>query len=84
MADDKGAPVDFGGRVLSNPDNVKPTLDSDARIKTDEPGPDAKMSIQNAALSDSTGTIKQHPLQQHFSKTKPRVQYKNQPVVSEN
>jgi len=41
-----GAPVDFGGRVLPNPDNLQPTLDTDIKPNVEEPS-GATMSIEN-------------------------------------
>jgi hypothetical protein len=41
-----GAPVDFGGRVLPNPDNLQPVLDTDIKPNIKEPV-GATMSIEN-------------------------------------
>ena len=41
-----GAPVDFGGRVLPNPDNLQPVLDTDIKPNVEEPS-GATMSIEN-------------------------------------
>lgn len=45
-----GAPVDFGGPVLSNPDNVKPMLDTDSPVENPRLSGGAKMSTQLAPV----------------------------------
>jgi hypothetical protein len=56
-----GAPTDFGGRVLPNPDNIQPVLDTDIKPEITEPV-DAKMSVDNAPLETPKGTIDNAPL----------------------
>jgi hypothetical protein len=41
-----GAPVDFGGRVFPNPDNIQPVLDTDIKPEAVEPV-GATMSTEN-------------------------------------
>jgi hypothetical protein len=41
-----GAPVDFGGMVLPNPDNIQPVLDTDIKSVVEEPVGET-MSIEN-------------------------------------
>ena len=41
-----GAPVDFGGRVFPNPDNIQPVLDTD--IKPDMVNPWRDNAYENA------------------------------------
>lgn len=46
-----GAPVDFPGRVLPNPRNLRPRNDTDFDyVPVDHPGGGAKMDIGNAPL----------------------------------
>lgn len=58
---EKGAPADFGGRVLPNPKGLKPILDTDAKPRTDEPTKDGKMNIDNAPLTAPPGDISNPP-----------------------
>jgi len=68
MADEKGAPADWPGRVLPNPGNVKP-VDSDVESRTGDLPAGGKMSIDNApADPDKANGITPHPIQAHFSK----------------
>jgi len=46
-----GAPADFSGRVLPNPNGIKPMLDTEAKPRVDEPMGGAKMQTDNAPLS---------------------------------
>lgn len=55
-----GAPTDFGGRVLPNPDNIEPQLDTD--IKPPTISSDTQPSIQNAPLATPRGDISNAPL----------------------
>ena len=45
-----GAPADFPGRVMANPDNVQPVADTDIQPEVDPIDPSAQMSTQNAPL----------------------------------
>ena len=95
MADEKGAPSDFAGRVLSNDDSVKPKWDTEGP-DTDEPSKGAKFDISNAAGTAKLSTvnppakgandIEPHPLAAHFAKRGGPVRKLNSaPVdVSEN
>ena len=58
MADERGAPTDFGGAVFPNPDNVAPVLDT-------EIGPPQKTNanINNAPL-DTQREYRQRPFGQ--------------------
>ena len=47
-----GAPVDFAGRVLSNPDNISPVLDTDINPEVEGVSPDTKSDISNAPLGN--------------------------------
>ena len=51
-----GAPPDFAGRVLSNPDNISPTLDTD-KPEIEGVSPDTKQDISNAPLKTQEGNI---------------------------
>lgn len=69
MADEgKGAPVDFAGRVLPNPGNIKP-VDSDVESRTGDVPAGGKFNISNApADPDKANGVTPHPLMLHFSK----------------
>jgi hypothetical protein len=55
-----GAPTDFGGRVIPNPNNISPVLDTD--IKPPAISSDTQPSIQNASLATPQGDIHNAPL----------------------
>ena len=57
-----GAPIDFGGRVLPNPDNISPVLDTDIKPEVDEPTTDTKPNIENASLKTPQGSISNAPI----------------------
>ncbi len=59
--EEKGAPADFGGRVLPNPKGLKPILDTEATPRTDEPTKDGKMNIDNAPLTPPPGDTSNPP-----------------------
>lgn len=82
MADEQGAPSDFGGRVLPNPTGIKPVLDTEIVRKTDVPTAGAHFSVDNPPAAD-LGQHKEHPVMQHFSKTKSQKNA-GKPVISEN
>ena len=56
-----GAPVDFGGRVFPNPDNIQPVLDTDIKPEVVEPV-GATMHTDNAPLETPKGNIDNAPL----------------------
>lgn len=56
-----GAPVDFGGRVFPNPDNIQPVLDTDIKPEAVEPV-GATMRTDNAPLETPKGNIDNAPL----------------------
>ncbi len=56
-----GAPVDFGGRVFPNPDNIEPQLDTDIKPEVVEPV-GATMRTDNAPLETPKGNIDNAPL----------------------
>jgi hypothetical protein len=60
--EEKGAPVGFSGMVLPNPDHVKPVLDTDAKIRTDEPTSDATMNTDKAPLKTPQGDTHNAPI----------------------
>lgn len=62
---DSGAPADFAGRVLSNPNGVKPKLDTDAP-DTDRISGGAKFNIDNPPAADVAP--KPHPIDAHTQK----------------
>jgi hypothetical protein len=75
MADERGAPTDFGGAVFPNPDNVAPVLDT-------EIGPPQKINanINNAPLVTPKGNIDNAPLgNPAYSR---RVQYPTGQIVA--
>ena len=57
-----GAPPDFAGRVLSNPDNISPVLDTDIKPEVEGISPDTKSDISNAPLKTQQGSIANAPL----------------------
>jgi hypothetical protein len=73
-----GAPTDFGGRVLPNPDNIQPVLDTDIKPEVTEPV-DAKMSVDNAPLSTPQGITQNAPLGHAENAPRKRVLDKNIP-----
>jgi hypothetical protein len=66
MPQEQGAPSDFGGRVLSNPDNIKPKLDTDP-VEARDKIQGATMSIANPGPTD-TKSFPEHPMLEHFRK----------------
>ena len=56
-----GAPVDFGGRVFPNPDNIQSVLDTDIKPEVVEPV-GATMRTDNAPLKTQQGSIANAPL----------------------
>jgi hypothetical protein len=81
---DEGAPADFGGRVLPNPQNIKPFDSDTAARKADTPA-GATMSVQNApADPDKANGITPHPLAKHFQKKAAGVRKTGSPVITDN
>jgi hypothetical protein len=64
MADD----IVLGAKQIPNPENIKPKLDTEPPDTVVPTG--AKMDISNPADTNIEG--KQHPIEQHFSRSKPR------------
>ena len=54
---EEGAPVDFGGRVLSNPKGIKPEWDTEHRAQPQSFAGGAQGSIDNAPLTPPPGDI---------------------------
>jgi hypothetical protein len=63
--EEKGAPADFGGRVLSNPSGAKPVLDTEIEKEraadTDHLPKGAALSTDNAPLTTPKGDISNPP-----------------------
>jgi hypothetical protein len=75
----QGAPVGFSGPVFPNPKGIKPTLDTDAKPRADEPV-GGKMSVDNAP-------IYAHPIEEAAKPSGPRHPLgkgvpKNHPAVT--
>jgi len=66
-----GAPADFPGRVMANPDNVQPVADTDIQPEVDPIDPSAQMSTQNAPLETPQGDISNTPGVDVNAKQKP-------------
>lgn len=65
--DEKGAPANFGGPVLSNPDNVRPKLDTEGPDTETPTG--ATFHADNPPAADLSGP-KPHPMDLHTAKPK--------------
>lgn len=72
--EERGAPADFGGRVLPNPTNVKPRWDTDPVTPKTYPG-GAKMSVDNANVDEGSGDA------EHFPTVTPKTTSANAPVL---
>jgi hypothetical protein len=53
----EGAPADFGGRVIPNPKNVQPVLDTDIKPEVEKLSGGAKMNTDNAPLTNPKGDL---------------------------